>query len=123
MGLCFILCDDEASNLYVRMCFSLQVSHLGLDAAREATKNQNNEITFEAANAEPDGPKEGAHDDKQHSGGNSFAGGVSAARDSYMQPDLTTVAKKTGGRDTAGMGGRGGYKRLFKGGDITQVGP
>lgn len=28
---------------------------------------------------------------------------------------------KTGGRDTAGMGGRGGYKRLFKGGEIKQV--
>lgn len=33
---------------------------------------------------------------------------------------LTSV--ETGGRDTAGMGGRGGYKRLYKGGDIKQVG-
>ena len=28
---------------------------------------------------------------------------------------------KTGGRDTAGLGGRGGYKRFYKGGDIKQV--
>ena len=84
MGSCYIFCNDEVFNLYGRMCFSLQVSHLGLDAAREAAKKQVNEITFEPANAEPDGPKEGAHDDKQHSGGNTFAGGVSAARDPYI---------------------------------------
>lgn len=28
---------------------------------------------------------------------------------------------QTGGRDTAGLGGRGGYMRLFKGHDIKQV--
>jgi von Willebrand factor A domain-containing protein 8 len=28
---------------------------------------------------------------------------------------------QTGGRDTAGMGGRGGYKRLYKGHDIKQI--
>ncbi len=31
------------------------------------------------------------------------------------------ILMQTGGRDTAGMGGRGGYKRLWKGGDIKQV--
>jgi len=49
-------------------------------------------------------PKEGEHDPKneQHTGGNRWAGG-------------------TGGRDTAGTGGRGGYKRLQKGNKIYQV--
>ena len=31
------------------------------------------------------------------------------------------MISQTGGRDTAGMGGRGGYKRLYKGHDIKQV--
>jgi hypothetical protein len=49
-------------------------------------------------------PKEGKDDpdNKPHVGGNTWRGG-------------------TGGRDTAGMGGRGGYMRLFKGHDIHQV--
>jgi hypothetical protein len=34
---------------------------------------------------------------------------------------LNLIFFQTGGRDTAGMGGRGGYKRLYKGGDIKQV--
>ncbi|TFY67028.1 hypothetical protein EVJ58_g1884 [Rhodofomes roseus] len=34
---------------------------------------------------------------------------------------LVLTHLKTGGRDTAGMGGRGGYMRLFKGHDINQV--
>lgn len=33
---------------------------------------------------------------------------------------LVTMVQ-TGGRDTAGLGGRGGYMRLFKGHDIKQV--
>ncbi|KAJ7057255.1 AAA domain-containing protein [Mycena amicta] len=66
----------------------LSVPHLGLDAAREAATKKIKD--------------EGDHDDKEHSGGNRWAGG-------------------TGGRDTAGMGGRGGYKRIYKGGDIKQV--
>ncbi|KAG5641083.1 hypothetical protein DXG03_006055, partial [Asterophora parasitica] len=74
----------------------LQVPHLGLDAAREASKKKVQEIQFEPTKADLSEPKAGKHDDKEHSGGNTFAGG-------------------TGGRDTAGMGGRGGYKRLFKG--------
>lgn len=49
-------------------------------------------------------PKEGKHDPKNepHVGGNTWAGG-------------------TGGRDTAGLGGRGGYQRLYKGHKIHQV--
>ncbi|KAJ3505514.1 hypothetical protein NLJ89_g7376 [Agrocybe chaxingu] len=80
----------------------LEVPHLGLDAAREAAKKKVQEIQFEPKETSLDQPKEGEHDDKEHSGGNRWAGG-------------------TGGRDTAGMGGRGGYKRLYKGGDIKQV--
>ncbi|RDB28140.1 von Willebrand factor A domain-containing protein 8 [Hypsizygus marmoreus] len=80
----------------------LKVPHLGLDAAREAAKKKVQEIQFEPTKTDLSEPKEGKHDDKEHSGGNTYAGG-------------------TGGRDTAGLGGRGGYKRLFKGGDIKQV--
>ncbi|GLB39985.1 putative von Willebrand factor (vWF) type A domain [Lyophyllum shimeji] len=80
----------------------LQVPHLGLNAAREAAKKKVHDIEFRPTKTELDEPKEGKHDDEEHSGGNTYAGG-------------------TGGRDTAGMGGRGGYKRLWKGGDIKQV--
>ncbi len=53
----------------------LQVKHLGIDAARSAAKK------IEDAHFEPDktdlnGPKKGEHDDKEHSGGNKWAGGV-----------------------------------------------
>ncbi|KAG6857487.1 hypothetical protein H0H87_002112 [Tephrocybe sp. NHM501043] len=79
----------------------LQVPHLGLDAAREAEKKVQ-EIQFEPSTTDLTKPKEGKHDDQEHSGGNTYAGG-------------------TGGRDTAGLGGRGGYKRLWKGGNIKQA--
>ncbi|KAF9011991.1 AAA domain-containing protein [Cyathus striatus] len=77
-------------------------SYLGLEAAREAVKKKVQDIEFEPKSTELTEPKEGVHDDKEHSGGNTYAGG-------------------TGGRSTAGMGGMGGYKRLYKGGDIKQV--
>ncbi|KAF4613211.1 hypothetical protein D9613_011059 [Agrocybe pediades] len=80
----------------------LQVPHLGLDAARETAKKKVQDIHFEPKDTSLDQPKEGEHDDKEHSGGNKWAGG-------------------TGGRDTAGMGGKGGYKRHYKGGDIKQI--
>ncbi|KAJ7616381.1 AAA domain-containing protein [Mycena polygramma] len=76
--------------------------HLGLAAAREAAAKKIQDVKFEPKETELGEPKEGDHDDKEHSGGNKWAGG-------------------TGGRDTAGLGGRGGYKRLYKGGDIKQV--
>ncbi|KAJ6453645.1 AAA domain-containing protein [Mycena vitilis] len=76
--------------------------HLGLAAAREAASKKIQDVKFEPKETELGEPKEGDHDDKEHSGGNKWAGG-------------------TGGRDTAGLGGRGGYKRLYKGGDIKQV--
>ncbi|KAF7366325.1 von Willebrand factor A domain-containing protein 8 [Mycena sanguinolenta] len=76
--------------------------NLGLAAAREAAKKKIQDVKFEPKNTELGEPKEGDHDDKEHHGGNKWAGG-------------------TGGRDTAGLGGRGGYKRWYKGGDIKQV--
>ncbi|KAG2007118.1 MDN1 midasin family protein [Coprinopsis cinerea AmutBmut pab1-1] len=80
----------------------LDVPTLGLEAARTATKKKIEDIQFTPKDDSLGGPKEGKHDNKEHHGGNTWAGG-------------------TGGRDTAGMGGIGGYKRLWKGGDIKQV--
>lgn len=50
------------------------------------------------------GPKDGKVDpeNKEHSGGNTWKGG-------------------TGGRDTAGLGGRGGYQRFYSGQQIKQI--
>ncbi|KAL0946287.1 hypothetical protein HGRIS_012537 [Hohenbuehelia grisea] len=80
----------------------LKVPHLGLDAARASAKKIQ-DVQFEPKETELGEPKEGKHDDEHHEGGNTWAGG-------------------TGGRDTAGLGGRGGYKRLYKPGhDIKQV--
>ncbi|KAJ8082257.1 hypothetical protein PM082_008104 [Marasmius tenuissimus] len=82
----------------------LDVPHLGLDAAREAVKKASSVTDLEYTPKKTDlsEPKEGVHDNKHHQGGNKYAGGV-------------------GGRDTAGIGGRGGYKRFYKGGSIAQV--
>ncbi|KAG7095577.1 hypothetical protein E1B28_006310 [Marasmius oreades] len=81
----------------------LDVPHLGLDAAREAAKKKLvSDFEYTPKNTDLSEPKEGVHDDKQHQGGNKYAGG-------------------TGGRDTAGIGGRGGYKRFYKGGNIAQI--
>jgi len=54
----------------------LQVPHLGLDAAREAVKKKNQDIEFTPKETSLDEPKEGIYDNKEHSGGNTFAGGV-----------------------------------------------
>ncbi|KAJ7216377.1 AAA domain-containing protein [Mycena pura] len=86
----------------ILMHHGLSVPHLGLAAAREAASKKIQDVKFEPKHTELGEPKEGEHDDKEHHGGNRWAGG-------------------TGGRDTAGLGGRGGYKRLYKGGDIKQV--
>ncbi|TFK52963.1 hypothetical protein OE88DRAFT_1733940 [Heliocybe sulcata] len=82
----------------------LGVKHLGLEAAREATKKVM-EIKFEPkGSTDLSSPKFGKEDEKNepHTGGNTWAGG-------------------TGGRDTAGLGGRGGYMRLYKGHNINQI--
>ncbi|KZV72548.1 hypothetical protein PENSPDRAFT_674901 [Peniophora sp. CONT] len=62
------------------------------------------DMKFEPKKTELGKPKFGKEDpnNEPHEGGNTWAGG-------------------TGGRDTAGMGGRGGYMRLYKGNDIKQV--
>ncbi|KAJ4500247.1 AAA domain-containing protein [Lentinula lateritia] len=83
----------------------LRVKHLGIDAAREGSSSKAvKDVQYipKSATDPLKDPKEGEHDDKQHVGGNRYAGGV-------------------GGRETAGLGGRGGYKRLYKGGDIKQL--
>ncbi|KAH7919391.1 hypothetical protein BV22DRAFT_1199497 [Leucogyrophana mollusca] len=83
----------------------LEAGNLGLDAAREATEKKILDLKFDpTGSTELNAPKEGEHDAKNdpHVGGNRWAGG-------------------TGGRDTAGSGGRGGYKRLQKGHNIHQV--
>jgi von Willebrand factor A domain-containing protein 8 len=46
--------------------------------ARETTKKKVQDIHFEPKNTSLDQPKEGEHDDKEHSGGNKWAGGVSS---------------------------------------------
>lgn len=64
------------------------------------------DISFEPTGSTAlDKPKYGKVDPKNepHVGGNTWAGG-------------------SGGRDTAGLGGRGGYMRLFSGNNINQVG-
>ncbi|TBU30306.1 AAA domain-containing protein [Dichomitus squalens] len=83
----------------------LVVKKLGINAAREVTEKKVLDLKFEPKGdtslKEPKFGKEDP-DNEAHTGGNTWAGG-------------------TGGRDTAGLGGRGGYMRLFKGHDINQV--
>jgi hypothetical protein len=58
--------------------FRLPVKNLGLDAAREAAKNNILDINFEPSSTKLDQPKEGKHDpdNQPHEGGNTWAGGV-----------------------------------------------
>ncbi|KAJ7766263.1 hypothetical protein B0H14DRAFT_3592622 [Mycena olivaceomarginata] len=49
--------------------------HLGLAAAQEAAKKKIQDAKFEPKNTELGEPKEGDHDNKEHSGGNKWAGG------------------------------------------------
>jgi len=55
---------------------SLQVPHLGLSAARETVNKKVKDIQFNPKDTSLDEPKEGIDDDNEHSGGNTFAGGV-----------------------------------------------
>ncbi|KWU41842.1 hypothetical protein RHOSPDRAFT_30334 [Rhodotorula sp. JG-1b] len=91
--------------------YKLGVIQVGVDAVRgqEVPVEQlrrAKEIDFdpvkEGRQTDLSGPKFGKQDNKEHHGGNTWAGG-------------------TGGRDTAGLGGRGGYMRLYKGHDIRQI--
>ena len=91
--------------------YKLGVVHVGVDAVRGQEVpveelRRAKEIDFdpvkEGRQTDLSGPKFGKQDNKEHHGGNTWAGG-------------------TGGRDTAGLGGRGGYMRLYKGHDIRQI--
>ncbi|KAK4700971.1 von Willebrand factor A domain-containing protein 8, partial [Phenoliferia sp. Uapishka_3] len=84
----------------------LAVRRIGIDAARVGSEDTKKPVVIEfkpTGDTSLDKPKFGkAPDGKSHTGGNTWAGG-------------------TGGRDTAGLGGRGGYMRLFTGQDISQI--
>ncbi|KAH9028969.1 AAA domain-containing protein [Lactarius pseudohatsudake] len=76
----------------------------GTDATTRKAKKPL-DMQFDPQKTDLDKPKHGQEDlsGEAHMGGNTFAGG-------------------TGGRDTAGLGGRGGFKRLHKKGhDINQI--
>lgn len=86
----------------------LKVDRIGIDAVRgggDKTEPKKRPMVIEftpKGSTELDKPKMGKETDKAHVGGNTWQGG-------------------TGGRDTAGLGGRGGFMRLYKGHDINQV--
>ncbi|KAF8581136.1 hypothetical protein K439DRAFT_1517023 [Ramaria rubella] len=82
----------------------LKVDRVGLDAVREHNRATKDIVFKPSGSTELSQPKYGQEDpdNEEHSGGNKWAGG-------------------TGGRDTVGLGGRGGYMRLYKGHDIKQV--
>ncbi|KAH8981377.1 hypothetical protein EDB86DRAFT_3087168 [Lactarius hatsudake] len=76
----------------------------GTDATTQKAKKPF-DMQFDPQKTDLDKPKHGQEDPSggEHTGGNTFAGG-------------------TGSRDTAGIGGRGGFKRLYKKGhDINQI--
>jgi von Willebrand factor A domain-containing protein 8 len=105
---------------------SLSAGPLGLDAAREAAKREALEIRFDpTGNTDLSEPKEGKHDpdNDAHVGGNTWAGGVSFCLAFSDASDCILMPTQSGGRDTAGLGGRGGYKRLWKGHKIKQARP
>lgn len=60
---------------------SLVVKRLGLDAAREASKKKVRDIKYEPKDATLSKPKFGKEDPENapHTGGNTWAGGVSAS--------------------------------------------
>ncbi|GAA5999420.1 hypothetical protein JCM5350_001970, partial [Sporobolomyces pararoseus] len=96
--------------------YKLNVERVGIDAVRGSGGGKiagkdlaaEEDSKAEFVEFEPTGdtsltePKYGKVDDEEHSGGNTWAGG-------------------TGGRDTAGSGGRGGYMRLLKGKKVKQI--
>lgn len=103
----------------------LVVKRLGLDAAREAAQKKVMDVKFEPKETSLSKPKFGKEDPNNapHTGGNTWAGGVRSVHTSWVVTTHTHsfTVLQTGGRDTAGMGGRGGYMRLYKGHNINQV--
>merc|ERR1712224_1011839 len=65
-------------------------------------KERDLHIEFDGKKEASGNPKHGKIDDKEHHGGNTWAGG-------------------TGGADAAGLGGKGGPYRLDKGNDVYQI--
>lgn len=109
---------------------SLKVKYLGLDAARasatDALGKRVRDIKFEPKGSTSlNEPKYGKEDprNEEHHGGNTWAGGVRHLFQYTLVSSSSShrALSQTGGRDTAGLGGRGGYMRLFKGHDIKQV--
>ncbi|XP_028966962.1 von Willebrand factor A domain-containing protein 8 [Galendromus occidentalis] len=98
-------CDTVPGRLFslerAKSGWNLNVFTLGtaklIEELREWQKTLGSDPRFQ-----PSGPKHGKTDDKEHHGGNTWAGG-------------------TGGSDTAGLGGVGGPYRLDKGFDVHQV--
>lgn len=107
--LAFDLHRPEAMKL-VQETFArngLKVGNLSLEELRahaaDKAKHSPGQVAYDPpGDTSLDKPKNGVEDDEIHVGGNTFRGG-------------------TGGRDTAGLGGRGGYERLYKGHKIHQI--
>ena len=109
--LAFDLHKPEAMQLVLETFArrGLRVGDISLEALRERAVAKSNQppprVEYEPkGDTSLDRPKEGKHDpeNKPHVGGNTWRGG-------------------TGGRDTAGLGGRGGFERLFAGHEIHQI--
>ncbi|CAO1629064.1 unnamed protein product [Sympodiomycopsis kandeliae] len=86
----------------------LSLSEIKEDKIKTAASGSPGKVDYDAKKEGKDtslgGPKEGKHDPKneEHHGGNTWRGG-------------------TGGRDTAGLGGRGGFERLSSGHQVKQI--
>lgn len=112
-------CDFADSLIY-----RLAVKHLGLVAAREASRKKVLDIKFSPKETTLSQPKYGKVDpnNQPHTGGNTWAGGVRLSiAHRLINVSSLLLFGQTGGRDTAGLGGRGGYMRLFAGHDIHQA--
>lgn len=59
---------------------SLDVPNLGLEGARAATQKKIEDVEFTPKDDSLGEPKEGEHDNKEHHGGNKWAGGVSLSQ-------------------------------------------
>lgn len=75
-----IISQKNRTNVTSHDFDRLRVKHLGIDAAREGSSSKAvKDVQYipKSATDPLKDPKEGEHDDKQHVGGNRYAGGVS----------------------------------------------
>ncbi|PKI82422.1 hypothetical protein MVES1_003389 [Malassezia vespertilionis] len=108
--LAFDLHRPEAMQLVVETFAArgLKLGSLSLERIREneaaRAKAPQKHVQFDQPDSSLDRPKEGKDDPNNdpHVGGNTWRGG-------------------TGGRDTAGLGGKGGYERVYKGHQVHQI--